>query len=99
MNFTNSPYEKMMKEIPRPGRGGADRCAGCRPAQGRECGSGISGKADGRVKNMPERLPYNKEGAFCVYDRIMNLLKHFSKGLDSTGKLAIMVLALRNKEC
>lgn len=30
MNFTNSPYEKMMKEIPRPGCGGADRCAGCR---------------------------------------------------------------------
>ena len=30
MNFTNSPYEKMMKEIPRPGRGGAERCAGCR---------------------------------------------------------------------
>lgn len=30
MNFTNSPYEKMMKEVPRPGRGGADRCAGCR---------------------------------------------------------------------
>lgn len=28
MNFTNSPYEKMMKEIPRPGRSGADRCAG-----------------------------------------------------------------------
>ena len=47
----------------------------------------------------PERFPYNKEGAFFVYDRIMNLLKHFSKGLDSTGKLAIMVLALRNKEC
>ena len=48
---------------------------------------------------MPERFPYNKEGAFFVYDRIMNLLKHFFKGLDSTGKLAIMVLALRNKEC
>ena len=48
---------------------------------------------------MPERLPYNKEGAFFVYDRIMNLLKHFSKGLDSIGKLAIMVLALKNKEC
>ena len=30
MNFTNSPYEKIMKEIPRPGRGRADRCAGCR---------------------------------------------------------------------
>ena len=27
MNFTNSPYEKMMKEIPRPGRGGNDCCA------------------------------------------------------------------------
>ena len=54
--------------------------AGCRPAQGRECGSGISGKADGRVKNMPERFPYNKEGAFFVYDRIMNLLKHFFQG-------------------
>lgn len=48
---------------------------------------------------MPERFPYNKESAFFVYDRIMNLLKHFSKGLDSTGKLAIMVLALMNKEC
>ena len=37
MNFTNSPYEKMMKEIPRPGRGGADRCAGCRYLK--ECGN------------------------------------------------------------
>lgn len=37
MNFTNSPYEKMMKEIPRPGRGGADRCAGCRHLK--ECGT------------------------------------------------------------
>ena len=34
-----------------------------------------------------------------LYDRIMNLYKHFCKALDSTGKLAIMVLALRNKEC
>ena len=57
MNFTNSPYEKMMKEIPRPGRGGADRCAGCRPAQGGERGGGISGKADGGV------IPYNREAA------------------------------------
>lgn len=30
MNFTNSPFERMMKEIPRPGRGGSDPCAGCR---------------------------------------------------------------------
>lgn len=37
MNFTNSPYEKMMKEIPRPGRGGADHCAGCRHLK--ECGN------------------------------------------------------------
>ena len=29
MNFTSSPYERMMKEVPRPG-GGSDRCAGCR---------------------------------------------------------------------
>lgn len=35
MNFTNSPYEKMMKEIPRPG-GAPDRCAGCRYLK--ECG-------------------------------------------------------------
>ena len=35
-----------------------------------------------------------------IFDsRIMNLLKHFLQGLDSAGKLAIMVLALRNKEC
>jgi hypothetical protein len=38
-------------------------------------------------------------GGFPLYDRIMNLSKHFCKALDSTGKLAIMVLALRNKEC
>ena len=37
MNFANSPYEKMMKEIPRPGRGGAARCAGRRPVK--ECGN------------------------------------------------------------
>ena len=30
MNFTNSPFERMMKEIPRPGHGGSDPCAGCR---------------------------------------------------------------------
>ena len=37
MNFTNSPYEKMMKETPRPGRGGADRCAGYRYLK--DCGN------------------------------------------------------------
>lgn len=28
MNFTDSEFERMMKEVPRPGRGGADPCAG-----------------------------------------------------------------------
>lgn len=28
MNFTNSPFEKMMKEVPRPG--GGKPCGGCR---------------------------------------------------------------------
>lgn len=35
MNFTNSPYEKMMKELPRPGHSGCDPCSGCRYL--REC--------------------------------------------------------------
>ena len=39
------------------------------------------------------------EGAYPLYDRIMNLYKHFCKGLDSKAKTIIMVLALRNKEC
>ncbi len=37
MNFTNSPYEKMMKQIPRPGLGGAEPCSGCRFLK--ECGA------------------------------------------------------------
>ena len=48
MNFTNSPYEKMMKEIPRPGRGGADCCAGCRYLK--EC---RSQKADAASSSVP----------------------------------------------
>lgn len=30
MNFTDSPFERMMKERPRPGRGEAEPCQGCR---------------------------------------------------------------------
>ena len=30
MNFTSSPFERMMKEVPWPGRGSDDPCAGCR---------------------------------------------------------------------
>lgn len=30
MNFTNSPFETLMKEAPRPGNGGAEPCSGCR---------------------------------------------------------------------
>ncbi len=37
MNFTNSPYEKMMKEIPARAVAAADRCAGCRHLK--ECGN------------------------------------------------------------
>ena len=37
MNFTNSPYEKMMKEIPRPGGHSDKPCGGCRHLK--ECGA------------------------------------------------------------
>ena len=30
VNFTNSPFERMMKEVPWPGRGSDDPCTGCR---------------------------------------------------------------------
>ena len=26
MNFTDSPFEQMMKEVPRPGRGSSEMC-------------------------------------------------------------------------
>ena len=29
MNFTNSPFERMMKEVPYPGRSGGNPCDGC----------------------------------------------------------------------
>lgn len=51
------------------------------------------------------KLPQSKPQALTegvhtpLYDRIMNLYKHFCKGLDSRAKTVIMVLALRNKEC
>ena len=35
MNFTDSPFEQMMKEAPRPGRDSSGPCAGCRYAK--EC--------------------------------------------------------------
>ncbi len=35
MNFTNSPFEQMMKEAPRTGRSDSGSCAGCRYAK--EC--------------------------------------------------------------
>ena len=33
MNFTDSPFEQMMKEAPRQGRGSSGPCAGCRYAK------------------------------------------------------------------
>ena len=35
MNFTDSPFEQMMKEAPRLGRGSSGPCTGCRYAK--EC--------------------------------------------------------------
>lgn len=42
MNFTDSPYEKMMKQVPRPTHEGATRkpsrrCRGCGYWDGRAC--------------------------------------------------------------
>jgi len=42
MNFTDSPYEKMMKQVPRPTRGGVAqklprRCRGCGYWDGTDC--------------------------------------------------------------
>ena len=51
---------------------------------------------------VPKRLQAFRNYFFAeetLYDRIMNLYKHFCKALDSRGKTIIMVLALRNKEC
>ena len=73
------------KDSPRPGGDVAQRQKG---------ESGTPSGVTERVQPRPAR-----EGAHPLYDRIMNLSKHFCKALDSTGKLAIMVLALRNKEC
>lgn len=30
MNFTNSPYERMMKQVPRPSRRDPEPCPACR---------------------------------------------------------------------
>ena len=59
------------------------------------------GKARPRPPDFMDRIMnlYAARVTARLYDRIMNLYKHFCKALDSTGKLAIMVLALRNKEC
>ena len=45
--------------------------------------------------------PVLDTGPFCVrgYYEFVNLSKLFWEAIDSAGNLAIMVLALRNKEC
>ena len=46
MNFTSSPFERMMKEVPHPGWDNDDPCKGCRYYK--EC----KGK-----KTVPEEVP------------------------------------------
>ena len=41
----------------------------------------------------------NKGECACFYYRTVNLSKLFREAIDSAGKLAIMVLALRKMEC
>ena len=48
---------------------------------------------------IEEASAFLADAPFFVYDRIMNLYKHFCKGLDSRAKTVIMVLALRKMEC
>lgn len=49
MNFTDSPYEKMMKEVPRPGHSGASPCGGCR--EYRTCG-GQPGRCKKKYRSL-----------------------------------------------
>ena len=72
------------KDFPRPGEDVAQRQ------------KGESGTPSGVTERVQPRLT---QGAHPLYDRIMNLYKHFCKGLDRRAKTVIMVLALRNKEC
>lgn len=58
MNFTNSPYEKMMKEIPRPGRGGAAPCAGCK--ERRTC-DGQTGRCKKKYRSLLA-VPFSPSG-------------------------------------
>ena len=53
MNFTDSPFEQMMKEAPRPGRGSSGPCAGCRYAK--ECKN--------PERTLPEKVPCPACGA------------------------------------
>ena len=63
-------------------------------------GEKVSGSAQSRPLGEGGLTRSGKtEGVIPLYDRIMNLYKHFCKGLDSRAKTIIMVLALRNKEC
>ncbi len=52
MNFTSSPFERMMKEVPHPGWDNDDPCKGCRYYK--EC----KGK-----KKVPEEVPALDRGA------------------------------------
>ena len=53
MNFTSSPFERMMKEVPHPGWDNDDPCKGCRYYK--EC--------KGKKKAVPEEVPGADRGA------------------------------------
>ena len=82
------------------GRGPHPAARPC-PTEGRGCGGSVPGKADGRVNIIIIRgaSAFLAGAPFFVYDRIMNLYKLFREAIDREKFLAIMVLALRNKEC
>ena len=48
MNFTSSPFERMMKEVPHPGWDNDDPCKGCRYYK--EC-KAVSGFKGGSFQN------------------------------------------------
>ena len=57
MNFTSSPFERMMKEVPHPGWDNDDPCKGCRYYK--EC----KGKKKQCRKDVYKRQVYEVDGS------------------------------------
>ncbi len=59
MNFTDSPYERMMKQVPRPGRGGCEDCKRTRKRCNRKCRALLVGPPIRKTtlgQNVPKSL-------------------------------------------